>query len=66
MAHIFGYYPTEENKYDAFWSGYYDHELSPVESTKSLEPLNIKSIYFGFNDNLRFAHEKLIDVKQDG
>lgn len=66
MAHIFGYYPTEENKYDAFWSGYYDHELSPVKSTKSLEPLNIKSIYFGFNDNLGFANKKLIDVKEDG
>jgi hypothetical protein len=61
MAHIFGYYPTKENKYDAFWSGYYDFNQSYDLNTV----LNIKSIYIGYA-RTDIAECQLIRVYPDG
>ena len=61
MAHIFGYYPNEENKYDAYWSGYYDHGYTKDTHTT----LGIKSIYIGF-DRTDIAKCKLFKVTPDG
>ena len=64
MAHIFGYYPNEKNKYDAYWSGYYDGDRP---STKDqTRPLNIKSIYIGFDRRDIAACSPLITVQPNG
>jgi hypothetical protein len=65
FAHIFGYYPNDENKYDAYWSGYYDY-LIPDKVTKDIiTKSNIKSIYLGFYCS-EIAKCKLINVDSYG
>jgi hypothetical protein len=69
MAHIFGYYPNEINKYDAYWSGYYDSDLYRKYNSSSRDnstPLNIKSIYIGFNRSDIAQCSSLISVQPNG